>query len=89
MQAAAKLAAPRSLKDYLKGPPRVTQARLAKQLGVNQSMVSMLVKGQRQPRAKLALRLHEITGIPLKTLLDPHRRRPRTKLTKLTTETTD
>ena len=64
---------PRSLREYLNGPPRVTQRALALRVGCHQSMVSMLVRGQRLPRALLATKLHRVTGVPLDTLLRPKR----------------
>lgn len=71
-------APPTTLQAYLDGPPRIRQRALAKRLGVHQSMISMLAKGQRRPRAKLALLLHRITGVPLKALLNPQRPRQTT-----------
>jgi transcriptional regulator with XRE-family HTH domain len=60
---------PRSLREYLTGPPAVGQRALAEAVGCNQSMISMLARGQRVPSARLAVRLHAITGVPLKMLL--------------------
>lgn len=62
---------PLSLSDYLAGPPPVGQRDLAEAVGCHQSMISMLVKGKRVPSAGLALKLHAVTGIPLKALLAP------------------
>jgi hypothetical protein len=61
--------APRTLREYLSGPPAVSQRALAEVAGCNQSMVSMLVRGKRVPSARLAVKLHAITGVPLKMLL--------------------
>lgn len=47
----------------------MTQATLAKRLGITQSALSMIEQGQRTPRGKLALRIHQLTGVPLRTLL--------------------
>jgi transcriptional regulator with XRE-family HTH domain len=60
---------PRSLREYLDGPPAVGQRALAEAAGCNQSMISMLVRGKRVPSARLAVKLHAITGVPLKMLL--------------------
>jgi plasmid maintenance system antidote protein VapI len=70
---------PRSLREYLKGPPQHSQRQLAKRAGCNQAMISMLVRGTRRPRAALALTLHKITGVPLEALLAPRRRRHKKK----------
>lgn len=74
----------KTLRAYLKGPPKVSQRELARALGVHQSMVSMLAKGKRAPSATLLKQLHAITGVPLASLLhladEPpprHRRRRR------------
>jgi len=79
----ARATAPRSLRAYLTGPPRVGQRTLAEAAGCNQSMISMLLRGKRVPSARLAVTLHTITKVPLKTLLAtrlgtaPSRRRRR------------
>jgi len=65
---------PRTLREYLRGPPRISQRAFAERVGVNQSMISMLTRGRRRPRAALALKLHRITGVPLEALLAPRRR---------------
>lgn len=69
---------PRTLRDYLAGPPAVGQRALAEAVGCNQSMISMLLRGTRMPSARLAVKLHRATGVPLKALLAPtlRRRRP-------------
>ena len=61
--------APRTLRAFLSGPPAVGQRALAEAVGCNQSMISMLLRGKRAPSASLAVRLHAITKVPLKTLL--------------------
>lgn len=68
---------PRTLRAYLKGPPKVSQAALARRLGVTQSMISLVVRGVRQPRAYLVLKLHRATRISLQDLLHPPRTRAR------------
>jgi len=67
----------------------VSQRALAEAIGCNQSMISMLARGKRVPSAGLAVKLHAVTGVPLKALLatkigktaakatpPPRRRRP-------------
>jgi plasmid maintenance system antidote protein VapI len=65
----ARRTPPRSLREYLDGPPAVGQRALAEAAGCNQSMISMLIRGKRVPSAGLAVKLHAITGVPLKMLL--------------------
>jgi transcriptional regulator with XRE-family HTH domain len=80
----ARRTVPRSLREYLAGPPAIGQRALAEAVGCNQSMISMLARGTRVPSARLAVRLHAVTGVPLQLLLatrlDPatryKRRRP-------------
>jgi transcriptional regulator with XRE-family HTH domain len=57
------------LREYLTGPPRVSQRQLAEAIGCNQSMISMLARGRRVPSARLAVKLYAVTGVPLKALL--------------------
>src|SRR5262245_39704799 len=64
-----KRSAPRTLREYLAGPPAVSQRALAEAIGCTQSMISMLVRGKRVPSAGLAVKLHAVTGVPLKALL--------------------
>lgn len=71
----SKRRAPRTIQEFLDGPPAVSQQTLAHRLGCHQSMVSMLVSGRRRPGGKLALALHAQTGVPLTTLLGTSRRR--------------
>lgn len=54
---------------------RMTQRQLAKKLGISQGAVSMYVTGQRVPRPEMAMRIHELTHVPLARLLQ--RRHPR------------
>lgn len=60
---------PQSLQEFLDGPPVIGQRELADAAGCNQSMISMLIRGKRIPSARLAARLHAITGVPLKKLI--------------------
>lgn len=57
-----------SIDAYLEAT-EITQQGLAKKLGISQGALSMIKSGQRIPRPRLALRIHELTGIPLDTLL--------------------
>ena len=68
---------PSTLRAYLAGPPKVSQRALAEAVDCNQSMISMLVRGVRVPSAALAVKLHTTTGVPLKALLEPKRKKDR------------
>jgi plasmid maintenance system antidote protein VapI len=65
----ARRTPPRSLREYLAGPPTIGQRALAEAVGCNQSMISMLVRGTRVPSARLAVKLHAVTGVALQVLL--------------------
>ncbi len=58
----------RSLRAYLDGT-KTTQQQLAIKLGITQAALSMIKNGQRLPSPALALRIHDITGIPLENIL--------------------
>ena len=60
---------PQNLRAFLAGPPRTSQRQLADAVNITQSMVSMLVRGRRVPSPRLAVKLHCLTGVPLKILL--------------------
>ena len=65
----ARRTPPETLAEYLTGPPKVSQRALAEALGCNQSMISYLRRGLRVPSAGMAVRIHALTGVPLKHLL--------------------
>jgi transcriptional regulator with XRE-family HTH domain len=65
----ARRTPPQSLREYLAGPPAIGQRALAAAVGCNQSMISMLARGTRVPSARLAVKLHAVTGVPLQRLL--------------------
>jgi transcriptional regulator with XRE-family HTH domain len=60
---------PRSIQEYLDGPPRVSQRTLADRLGVGQSTISLWLRDERKPSNERLLKLYEITGVPLTTLM--------------------
>jgi transcriptional regulator with XRE-family HTH domain len=62
----------RSLADYF-SKTRDTQEGLAKKLGVTRSYVCLLASGERQPGLKLALRINEMTGVRLESLVPRYR----------------
>lgn len=59
---------PQTLAEWLEASG-LTQAELAARVGVQQPVISRLVRGQRMPSAKLAVRLARVTGLPLESLL--------------------
>jgi transcriptional regulator with XRE-family HTH domain len=61
-----------SIDAYLKAT-KSTQEALAQRLGITQSALSMIKNGLRIPRPELALLIHEVTGVPLETLLTRER----------------
>jgi DNA-binding XRE family transcriptional regulator len=63
-----------SLKAYL-AATKTTQEVFAWRLGITQSALSMIVNGKRAPRLPLALKIHDLTGVPLEALLRKKKRR--------------
>jgi transcriptional regulator with XRE-family HTH domain len=57
-----------SLGAYLVGTGQ-SQSAFARRLKVGQSAVCQWIRGQRIPRPELALRIHQLTGVPLSALL--------------------
>lgn len=55
------------LRDYLKDS-RKTPSALAKELGVQPSTITRIVRGERQPSARLARRIAQVTGLALAVL---------------------
>jgi transcriptional regulator with XRE-family HTH domain len=58
----------RNLADYFARTGK-TQQSLAARLGVSRPYVSLLASGERQPSLDLALRISELTGVPLDALV--------------------
>lgn len=58
-----------SLAEYLE-KTGITQAELARQVGVTQPVISKIVRRQRAASGRLALALHRVTGVPLEHLLE-------------------
>lgn len=48
----------------------MTQAQLAAQLGIDDSMLSLILHGKRTPSLSIALKLESITGIPVKAFAE-------------------
>lgn len=57
-----------SIRAYRKAH-HITQKMLALQLRVSQSALSLYELGKRSPRARVLLRIHDTTGVPIETLL--------------------
>lgn len=55
------------LRDHLKDNGK-TPSALAKELGVQPSTITRIVRGERQPSARLARRISNVTGIALAVL---------------------
>ncbi len=53
------------LRGHLNGPPRIPQADFAKQTGIPQSVVSMLVRRERRPSVRYTLVLNNLLGTTL------------------------
>lgn len=51
----------------------ISQNQLARELGVSEAYLSMIVRRKRQPSLPVALRLEARTGIPVKAFLAPRR----------------
>lgn len=51
-----------------------TQAWLAEQLGVSQGVVSQYVNGQTAPSLEVAVRIMDLTNVPVESLLPLERR---------------
>ncbi len=49
----------------------ISAAELARQLGITDAHLSMILKGKRIPSRKLAQKISEKTGIPILNLLFP------------------
>jgi transcriptional regulator with XRE-family HTH domain len=47
----------------------LSQEQFAKQLGVTRTTVAKLLAGDRKPSLQLLRKIHEVTQIPVKTLL--------------------
>jgi plasmid maintenance system antidote protein VapI len=60
----------RTLADYFEQTER-PQVELALELGVSKAFISMLVKGQRKASPALAMRITELTGVNLASMVDP------------------
>ena len=54
----------KKLRDYLRGPPTVTQSELARRVGSCQSTIWRLLHKERGPSYPLARDIERITGIP-------------------------
>ena len=55
-------------------PPRMTQADMAKALGISQQAVSMWVTGRSRPSAHQRAAIERIAGIPAASWLTPEER---------------
>lgn len=51
------------------GQDRPSQAEVADTLGITQGYLSLIVSGDRQPSLDLAVRISDLTGVPVDTLI--------------------
>jgi transcriptional regulator with XRE-family HTH domain len=58
----------RTLADYFK-QTETSQTALAQKLRISKAYVSLIVKGERQPSLRLALRIEEATGVPAASMV--------------------
>lgn len=63
------------LRTYLKGT-RTRQVDLAAQLGITQAYMSKIKDGISEPPLPLALKIADLTGIPLESLIRKNRLKP-------------
>ena len=54
----------RTIADYL-AETNTTQADLADKIGVSEGMLSLIIRGFRQPSLDVALRIEKETGVPV------------------------
>ena len=54
----------RTIADYL-AEKNTTQADLADKIGVSEGMLSLIIRGFRQPSLDVALRIEKETGVPV------------------------
>lgn len=57
-----------SLTAYMDGENK-TQVDLAEMFGISQASVSRIVNGQQLPDAAMVLKIHEMTGVPVESLI--------------------
>lgn len=67
------------LRLWLKAHPEVNQAELARRVGYQPAMMSMVINGRREFSAKRLKKCHEVTGIATDDLLNLHKLRPHYK----------
>jgi transcriptional regulator with XRE-family HTH domain len=61
--------APKTLRQYFRRRDALSQHAIAKRLGCSPSYVSMVVRGERTFRGKVALKLAALTGVPVEKLI--------------------
>jgi DNA-binding XRE family transcriptional regulator len=62
----------KNIAEYLKSKG-MTETELAEKAGVTQACINQIKTGKRTPSWRVALRLKEITGIPLERLIGQQR----------------
>ncbi len=59
----------KSLADFFANNTGVSKTALAEALGISPSAVSRYVNGERTPRLELAVRISDLTGVPIDRLI--------------------
>lgn len=59
----------KSLGDYFASNAGVSKTALANALGISPSMVTRYISGERTPRLALAVRISDLTGVPVEQLI--------------------
>lgn len=62
---------PQTLAEFVEHWWTGTQAELSDRLGISEGHLSHLINGNRQPSLDLALKIHDLTGVPIKSLTQP------------------
>ena len=63
------------LQTYFEDPFTPTQSEIARELGIAESLLSMIKSGQREPDLRLALQLQDRCRVPMESLIRPKRRK--------------
>jgi transcriptional regulator with XRE-family HTH domain len=71
--------APATLRQYFRRRDSLSQHAIAKRLGCSQGYVSMVVRGERAFRGKGAVKVAELTGVPLEKLIVVARKKKQKK----------
>ena len=65
------MAKPKTLAEFFDRPGAPTQVSLAQELGISEGHMSRIISGQAQPSLPLAVRIADLSGVPVESLLKP------------------